>query len=78
MIYLILSIMSVSSKIQLHARFLFVTLGWGSLGRIQDTRTTFFVRFIDAGDIIIDVRLEKSKRRRSLRQDLNELRNNPK
>ena len=60
--YVLLSIMSVSFIIQLHSRFSFVTLGRGSLGRIQDIGTTFCVGFLHAFDILLYVLLKEGKR----------------
>ena len=68
--HFVLSVMSVSLKIHLHPRVLFSPVGWGSLRRIQDIKTSFLVRFLHASDILLDVSLQESKRRRSLRQNL--------
>lgn len=66
----VLSVMSVCFKIQLHPRVLFAALSRGSLRRIQNIRTSFFIGFLHACDILLDVFLHECNRRRSLRQNL--------
>ena len=69
-----LSITLVSLKIQPLSWLLFAIFGLGSLGRIQDIGTTFFAGFFDTFDVVLDMLLQESKGRGSLRQNLKESR----
>lgn len=57
-------------KIQSLSWLLFATFGLGSLRRIEDIRTTFFTGFVDTFDVLLDMLLQESKGRGSLRQNL--------
>ena len=67
---LVLGIMPVGFKVLVHFRFLIAILGRGSFGRSQDTGTTFFVRFLYALDIILNVIIKESKGWRPFRENL--------
>ena len=73
-VYLDLSIMSVCFIVLLlKSRLLIVIFCWRPLGWIKNIGATFFVGVFDAFDVLFNVLLKKSKRRRSLGQNLKNL-----